>query len=663
MQRISVFTLLAIICLLSVNGWGATKYCAAGGADSGTTGPFASLEYMLESGGLAWGDTAIVQTGCAVLKSGTNNTINPVLSVGAGDFVVRSEYGVVLDIPASVTPTLVGNFPTPVSPNQFYVWAVDLTNTTGNASTLFTLFNASSVRIGGQAVERGNHRTTIDAGGTSSAGPYYLVNVQIPSGAANIDIYQAQIKNIRLGVVRNNTTAVTPHVTYRSSVFDRYGNLYYSNTNGAKMDLTLANISRGYSWGNGSNTGEIYLPSESTGITKYTEHNSIFVGNSTVPGAFYGTQTTAMADVLVNQASKWERSNNVVFSSSIIPDNGGGAASAYFDNFWVTGSGNYYIPLDTTTWFLDPNFVDITNGNYSISAISTSWISGRGVAAYLPPADIDGNAWAGNDIGAHRNPTAAKQYSVINRGLAAIGGDSLAVGTGSQYHSLYPTEKFVAAAPSWNSTGTYAAYGGIKIGGYLLALDVLMTSNYAPQIFGVAIGANNGTPMLATITPYMYCRGEAAPYTTCAGYLADHITSVMAKFTEWGGGQPVYPTWLGLGPAKSTATSWSYANQQSWQDIVNVSVAEDCRANGWRAVEWPRIMQANSNWYTGDFQSPSGPGTPGPYFNCLYVNGNCLTANVHPTNDGYQFMARLANSVMTPITIRRGSSVFDLAQQ
>ncbi len=35
----------------------ATKYVNGDGADTGTAGPFLSIEYALENGGMAWGDT------------------------------------------------------------------------------------------------------------------------------------------------------------------------------------------------------------------------------------------------------------------------------------------------------------------------------------------------------------------------------------------------------------------------------------------------------------------------------------------------------------------------------------------------------------------------------------------------------------------------------
>lgn len=640
--------LLLILLLLPSWAWGATKYCATDGADSGTAGPFASLEYSLESGGLTWGDTLIVQSGCVVLKSGTNNQIDPSIAAGSGDLVVRSDPGVALDIPASVG-TYFCSIPASPTDSQYFTWAVDLTNTGAYGSTIFYAGNSSSFRIGGQAADRGNSPTTIDLGGTSSTGPYYLITAAAGSGTLNIDIYQSIIQNIRLAIVRQTGTAIVPAITYRSSVFNKYGYIYYSNTASTAMNLGLYNTTRYGAWGGGANTGELQFPSASTSVNHFAEYNSIFVANATVPGSFYGAQSVAMADVLANQATKWARSNNVVYSTVAVPDNANGAASTHFNNFWITGSGNYYMPLDKTTWYFNPNFTDAAGGDFSIAA-GTSWISGRGLAAKLPAADINGRVWMGNDIGAYQNPAAIKTYPSVQAGLNAVGGDSIAVGTNNSFATLYPTESLITTYPTWNSTGTYAAYGGMAIGGYLLALDVMAANVNLPKKFGLIIGANNGTPYISPL-PLLRCLGESAPYSTCASTTATWINLIIDKYVDYANGTKVYPIWLGLGPAKSAAADWDYTNQQSWSDAVNTAVA--ALRDNFVYRNYPMAMQAATpeTWYTGDYQTPSGPGTVGPYYYCLWPHGDCTTSNVHPTTSGYNLIAQEFHRSMPGLAI------------
>jgi hypothetical protein len=75
----------------------------------------------------------------------------------------------------------------------------------------------------------------------------------------------------------------------------------------------------------------------------------------------------------------------------------------------------------------------IGNSNYALNsptAYFPCYFCGKGNASALPPADVNGNAWAGADIGAYQNPTAAITKPTIHSGTVLFAGDSTAVNLG-----------------------------------------------------------------------------------------------------------------------------------------------------------------------------------------------------------------------------------------
>lgn len=650
----------------------ATKYVSGTGTNDVShgsapgSGAYLTINYALTGSRLAWGDTLIVQTGATM---GATN-IYVVLGVGDGtDFIIRSEdETVVVDLPTgfnSVYPPASNNT------TQYFTWAVNITNTLNVAPYLMQIYTTAvspvyNIRFGGQSINTNHKPVDINMNATSSAGTVGLITFAGPptgTPVINIDIYQAKIHGIKLAIFVNSVGAVAnPAFVIRSSAIYDYGALYNSATAGAAFNVSLYNVTRYGCWGvnPGGVTGE-FNPGISGTLSKLVEYNSMWVKTTRNSGlgfgSFYIMSDTIMTDAITNKATKWFRSNNVAFLG--IPLEGQGD----FQAFVYAGSTAHYIPFDPTFWFLDPKFIDAANDDFHINPTADSWISGRGNVDQLPPQDIEGYAWTGADIGAYRNPTATKKYASIKKGLKAIGGDSIGLGANNRAAVLYPNESYITTRPAWDLNGnTWASWGGIKIGGYFMILDYLMTSDYAPEYLGLVLGANNGTPALG-YSPTNYHSAETSPYTNAARRAATDVSCIFKKYMDWAGKANVYPVWLGMGPIRATdgATTWNYAKQQGWSD--NFSELVESFVSGVSSKPYVREMKRlhPTDWYTGDYDTVNGNGTRGPYYNALWIHGaagDVNSLNVHPHEAGSDLIAGQFKAAIdsTPIKKRTTKS-------
>lgn len=670
----------------------ATLYVSGSGSDTNNGAlatPYKSLYKALQLTGRAnWGDTIVILDSGALFIDPTVNTTtytifpNPGAGNGGDLTIIGASESVTMTIPNDLGTTRDQPFQyigIPAAPNASakFVWAVNIANPNNVVITQFFSCSMSGagptykLAVGGQSARADaisnmhNTPVSIDLGGAFQAGSFNFISVGgSPTGtvACDIDIYQAKIKGLRNAVFSNgiSSAVATPRFTIRSSTVLNYGALYYSNTANSSMHLTILNTSRYNCFGVnaiGSDNSEIVPGGSAATITLFREHNSIWSrckrDADKMFGQFSTWSATLMADVVANQHNKWFRSNNVCHMA--IPYTGQGD----FQEFVYTSSRAHYIPFDPTFWLLDPEYIDAANGNFQINPAGNLWVCGRGLATQLPPQDINGQSWTGSDIGAYRNPTSAKRYATINKGLKAIGGDSIALGAHQQAVANYPGENFLplSAKPAWDAVGnTYAAYGGIKSGGYVLALDYLMTSGYAPQFLGLVLGANNGNPVYG-MSPTAYHLAEASPYHNAARRFAADVAVIFKKYMDWAGKTPVYPVWLGMGPLKADdgATSWDYTKQQGWSDAMTRALA--AFGSGITTAHYVDEMQRRNptDWYTGDYNLNTSLGTIGPYYRSLWIHGQTAATgdlDVHPHTAGSLLIADVFRDAVGAIPLK-----------
>jgi hypothetical protein len=557
-----------------------TKYInSTTGSDSGTTGPFKSLEYALESGGMAFGDTLILQ-GSAIdlLKVGTNNYIQTSIASGTAAplTIIAEELVCTITIPVGAS----------VQTFRF-----------GSGSTVdkYTLFSGITFSdSGGVGVEFFSIRSDQ---GTQYVRFYSCIFDSFIADMFFINDLNAASSTLfrrcrftnwtrTKSAVRNNCTQVAPVVSFETCYFETAGRIY-SESGTTLNDISMTNCTvtdwpedvpgadrRLFSM-SGISTTSFVLKNNIFDIKNPSNTNFIFDGNS--------------------RPSTWTVENNAIWVDGVL-------TSSDFLNRLFEADDDHLI-LDSTNIFIDP---DLTSGEIATTG-NALYIHGRGDNAALPDSengDIDGTAWNGSDIGCYANQFASQRLQLVTN-TALISGDSIASGDDattvanrcySKLQSDYLTDYIVLDGSTWN-------LAGLKDLGIFLNIDRAIVTEKPRNV--VVLGPTNNLPSTGI-----------KPANASAADIADTYEQIGLKVKAWG----CTVSFVGPGAVVGANESEQTTNPLDFSSAMEI-IADD---NNWGYESLLVRMMDTPTW--------ADP-------NVYYVD---ITSNVHPDDDGHDLIAEIS---------------------
>lgn len=561
-----------------------------------------SLEYALEGGGLAQGDTVYLMAGTHnSFKTGTDNFIMP--SIGAGDSsgIVNfepnpgDEGSVTISMPASTHATI----------GYLFLNNPGITLNWSNL-TFYNNSSGSTVAADWFYVSKGKlifTECTID---NNNEATKIVFNYKLASNSGAVNIVRSTITNNANYLVFFNSNTVSDTFTMRSSVVKNSTGYFFSEAaDSAGQVIELVNNT----FYNVGNTNQALFAMSST-MNSMKIVNNIFRYAKTSTSIFNSNAAF----------EEWAHDNigdTFIFTNNIIWNSNPSSMGA---NEWnrivFNHSSSYLVPIDNTNRFIDPGFV---NEPSDISIAASSHILGLGDNVAVPPGgDFAGSAWIGSDIGAYTMPSATQFTYTLTDGKVAFLGDSIVGCAGSYFgtdadcvYRKFATLTGLSVVDAYVGSGAYkpaVSGGGVGLGPFMA--DFIL-ENHAPKVVIISLGINNIYDTDVT--------GDNSPSNVTYQEVADMVYNTMQQLEDHG----VIPIWIGV---------LSMTDGQTEPDAINAAVEVYCNANGWTCGNSLDQMRLNASWDT-DYYDDNGAGG--------------LTSNAHPDADGHSLMASYAQTLYT----------------
>lgn len=574
-----------------------------------TADAWRTIEYALESGSVAQGDTLYLMAGTHnQFKSGTDNWINPSIAAGDGSGVVHfrprpgDEGNVTISMPAT-TSTSIG-------------WLRDVPGITFSWTgvTFLNDSGGSPVAADWFYVRGGTLRFTNVVIDNNNLASNAVFNYKVTAGGV-VEITRSTIQNVDAYLVFHSVGGT---FTMRSSVLrDSDNGILYLAGAAASPNVTIEMVNNTL-----YNIGSLFA--FSAGLNSLTFVNNI-VHFSVLTASVFNTNSTLEQWASTNVGAGFVFTHNILWYANITSM----GVQPGWNSIVFNSAGSYLVKLDKTNRLVDPGF---NNAPSDLSIAPSSHILGLGNNAELPGSDINGSGWAGSDIGAYAMPSSDMyQYSLID-GKVAFLGDSIFGCAGTYFgadencvYRQFETLTGLTAVDSYVGSGTYKAAisgGRVEIGPWLADYIV---DHHRPKVVFLSLGINNVYDTDST--------GDNKPSNVAYQQIADVVETTMEKLDDYG----VVPIWMGV---------LSNKDGQVEADAINDAVELYCTANGWTCGSSLDQMRLSSSWQT-DYYDDNGLGG--------------LANNAHPDKDGHELMARLAQDLYTEAMENAAPSVSDIS--
>lgn len=584
-KHIKVGLVVLALALFAVGqAWGATKYVSPTGsdaADGSIATPWRTIEYALENGGMAWGDTLKLVAGTHNRwKSGSDGRILSSFGAGTGGPViiepVNTTDNVIIDI-----PTLEAD-DTPQAIATGYLYSGDAGGVTTRCINLRRINFTNSASAAGAFIIISPNRNfkiedcTFDHNNVATVNMLHINAAN--SASCSILVYRSKFYNAQASAFKNDDSD-----TSGANFFLFESCLFYNLGQAINMAYPGGLATKNCTFAKSTGVGSIVLTRAGN---IFSLKNSIFVQQTT--GISLYVSDAAAVDLFSNP-SNFDVTNNV-FWNVTTP-----LTSAIYEATWK--GANELMPAGTSNFFINPILTDFTNNNYIPTGLN---ICGRGAAASLPSGgDITGAAWAGNDIGCYKNASASVTTITPNASKFGFVGDSIMNGSSAtDGNKCY--EKLAAMTGLTNVIG--GGVSGLGVEGFRFSVDQFLIDN-SPAVVFVSIGVNN-----------LVNAASNDPANLTNAQLATEIITCLQKIADWG----VRPVWLGIP---------SLVNNQTEPEAVNALVEAACVTNGWSYGSILARMKFRSDWNSA-----------GVYY-------DNLAADVHPNNTGHLLIASLAENL------------------